>query len=242
LVNENSYKAQKNIKFKKVNLTERNMNYLKIIGEIIKLRPPDKPKIVQYHVNAYSLVRRIKKILSYSSKSDKILFIGDDDFTSLVLYKLGYKHLTVVDIDEEILNLIKTYSKNSINTIQFDLRETYKGKYLSLKEEYDLFVTDPPYTKDGIRIFIMSGLINLKKRGIGIIILPYKYKERMRWAKLEFIEEFLIRNNLLILEIIPNCQKYYHGTKSSMAIIKNMKKQKDNKFKIKKLFGYKHFY
>jgi len=218
------------------------MNYLKIIGEIIKLRPPDKPKIVQYHVNAYSLVRRIKKILDYSNKSDKIFFIGDDDFTSLILYKLGYKHLTVIDIDEEILNLIKTYSKSNINTIQFDLRKVYKGKYPFLKEKYDLFITDPSYTKDGIRIFIMSGLINLKKNGVGIIMLPYKYKGDMRWAKLKFIEEFLIRNNLLILEIIPNCQKYYHGTKSSIVIIKNMTKQKDNKFKIKKLFGYKHFY
>ncbi|PHM28014.1 bis-aminopropyl spermidine synthase family protein [Xenorhabdus budapestensis] len=89
----------------------------------------------------------------------KILFLGDDDLTSLALMmafkKPGHyckNNIYVKDIDKELLEFIREVSKENnfiINTEFVDLK--HSNKYA---KSFDVILTDPPYTFDGLKLFL----------------------------------------------------------------------------------------
>lgn len=94
----------------------------------------------------------------------KVLFLGDDDHTSLAISSVAIEsNVTVLDIDERILNSISDMSKShqyGIETIRHDLRKPLPKDLL---DSFDVVFTDPPYTSSGIALFINQGLSALKK-------------------------------------------------------------------------------
>jgi hypothetical protein len=207
---------------------------------VIKLRLPEDPKLGQYHIDRISLKNRIIKIMEYANKDSPILFVGDDDFTSLALDRLGYKNLSVLDVDEKILQKLSSLSDGEIETTRFDLREIYKGVYPNYSSKFELFVTDPPtFSFDGLQIFSIAGIKSLKLKGVGMIAVPYKWggkrivdpkgstdrtKEGIETVNFEF-QRFILNNGCMIEELIPKNTKTPHGTFSSTIIIKKTRER-----------------
>ncbi|MFX1594127.1 MAG: adenosylmethionine decarboxylase, partial [Promethearchaeota archaeon] len=86
----------------------------------------------------------------------KIIFLGDDDVISLALGMTQLaEEISVVDIDNRVLEFIsqsveKLNFKN-FNVLNHDLRESCPK---TIMNKYDVVVMDPPYTNEGLRLFL----------------------------------------------------------------------------------------
>ncbi|ADC70177.1 protein of unknown function DUF43 [Methanocaldococcus sp. FS406-22] len=137
----------------------------------------------------------------------RILFVGDDDLTSLptALTNMA-EEIVVVDIDERILKLIEKFSQKEnvkIKTIKHDLRNPLPK---DLKERFDVVSTDPPYTVNGLKLFLSRGIEALGKEGIAY--LSYSHKPIDEWLS---IQKAITDMGFVISELIPNFN-YYEGS------------------------------
>jgi len=205
-----------------------------ITKKIMSLRTPDKPFLRAYHLTYLSTKEKIEKILEISSPSQHIFFIGDDDLISLALYFLGYKNLWVIDIDEELLEILSKNSTNKIVVLKYDLKKIYERRWPKINQKFDLFITDPPYTYDGMKIFSSLGIKHLKIKGRGMITYPEKAPPRSSIkdiaSRVSALQEFVARNGCKIEEIIKDSQISFHGTVGSIMIIRKIKKVSHIKF------------
>jgi len=219
------------------------MNVRSIVSHVVKKRTKDKPGLTAYHIDYFSTLRRVKTILKYSSKNSNVLFVGDDDLISVILSLIGYSNIAVIDLDEELLGIISSTSRNKVKAIKFDLKKVYKNKYPPLKSNFDIFVTDPPYSEDGLRIFPAVGIKYLKINGIGMIVSPSKKIPNVSVRdpdKLTYLlENFLLKNGMIIIDIIPDSQISYHGTISSLRVVRKIR---NTKIYFDHLYGMNQFY
>ncbi|WP_048056304.1 bis-aminopropyl spermidine synthase family protein [Methanocaldococcus fervens] len=137
----------------------------------------------------------------------RILFVGDDDLTSLpaALTNMA-EEIAVVDIDERILKLIEKFSQKEgvkIRTIKHNLRNPLPD---DLKESFDVISTDPPYTVNGLKLFLSRGIEALGKEGIAY--LSYSHKPIDEWLS---IQKAITNMGFVISELIPNFN-YYEGS------------------------------
>ncbi len=102
-------------------------------------------------------------------EGNSIICIGDDDSISLSLALLGRtlgikpRRLAVIDIDEMRLDhLARSATKYEleIELVHHDLRDPLP-KYLV--ENFDVFQTDPPYTLEGMSLFLTRAIESLHK-------------------------------------------------------------------------------
>jgi len=86
-------------------------------------RPPAKRKFDQFGVTEETLEARANFLAEGGFlKDSKILFLGDYDLTSLAcLTKAQNSEIWVLDIDGEVLEIVKKESQGSIFTIQHNL-------------------------------------------------------------------------------------------------------------------------
>lgn len=136
----------------------QNDTYQKVY-EMLKrnLNARSKPKrqYDQFFATFETTVRRALLLLHNGDLVGKhIICIGDDDLISLAIAKIGgAESITVLDIDDDILNTIKTINKREglrVETIKYDVREILPQK---LHDRFDIVFTDPPYTPEGIKLF-----------------------------------------------------------------------------------------
>lgn len=196
------------------------------VRKSMRLRTPDKPQHGAYHVDFRSMLTRIATITKHAEKSSPILLVGDDDLTSLVLHYLGFSDVTVIDFDSELLQTVKRASKDRIRTLSFDLRGIYRGKLPRLSARHALFVTDPPYGVDGLRVFAGVGLRALAPGGYGIVVCPSRRIDGSSvgdpLALGRSLQSFLIASGAVVTELIPDAQRSYHGTLSSLVVVQKI--------------------
>jgi S-adenosylmethionine/arginine decarboxylase-like enzyme len=99
----------------------------------------------QFQCSALSLKNRYKLINKLISKECKILLVGDDDFLSIELFKHNFLDITVIDIDQRVLDKISSVSKN-IKVHNMNILDESSVRYLSSKTKYNLVFFDPMYT------------------------------------------------------------------------------------------------
>jgi hypothetical protein len=95
----------------------------------------------------------------------RILFLGDDDFTSVAIAKYQKaEEITVLDIDKRVLDGIEDISIKQnlgIKTAEYDAKKILPRDFLG---KYDVVFTDPPYTPNGIKLFISRAIEALDSR------------------------------------------------------------------------------
>ncbi len=96
----------------------------------------------------------------------RVLLIGDDDSVSVACALLGKlvasrplaRRIMVLDIDPKRLSFIRDCASRhgvEIETLQHDLRQTLPAE---LSGAFDTFITDPPYTLEGAKLFLTRGI------------------------------------------------------------------------------------
>jgi S-adenosylmethionine/arginine decarboxylase-like enzyme len=113
----------------------------------------------------------------------------------------------VFDIDPELLGEIQARSTKGIQTIQHDCRVMMPNLY---KGNYDLVITDPPYTTNGVKIFLNRSIELLGKADVNsnkYIILYYGNSFRTSEKTLK-IQEIISDMKLLIEDKIDKFARY----------------------------------
>lgn len=204
----------------------------KDIKQTVKLASKNRPKsnelIDQCPISDDDLVIRVKLILDYLKpiEDKKILFVGDDDLASAVIGKLSKVYISLIDIDEQILEISKraVLNKSSIFLEANILDIVDKVSKDPVTGTFDAFVTDPPYTEMGYRYFLTYGIKHLNIGGMAFIAVPYMNEENWSSELLYKVQEFLIKNGFVLIEIIPGFAEYVHEDEviSTMVIAKKV--------------------
>ena len=150
-----------------------------------------------------------------------VLLLGDDDFTSLGLALLKTQtRISVVDIDERLLETITEISeeeKYKINCYNADLREFLPEE---LHNQFDVVLTDPPYTPAGLRLFLSRAIQALKTSSGKKIYLAFAHRAPNELLE---IQKVILEHNLAIQQIIPGFNLYdgaeLHANTTFLAIL-----------------------
>ncbi|MBY9010311.1 MAG: adenosylmethionine decarboxylase [Candidatus Lokiarchaeota archaeon] len=127
------------------------------IEKILENRPEPDFALDQSHAITSTVVNRALYLLKKGDiEGRKILFLGDDDATSLAVGLLNLaEEITVIDIDSNVIKFLSysadTLSLKNYNVLTHDLRESSPASVLN---NYDIVVMDPPYTNEGLRLFL----------------------------------------------------------------------------------------
>ncbi|MBD2816190.1 adenosylmethionine decarboxylase [Xenorhabdus sp. Flor] len=197
---------------------EKNRNFkdelVNLLSPIYAKRPRVNVLLDQAHATLDTSIRRVMLLLNNPIVfKQKILFLGDDDLTSLALMmafkKLGNyckDNIYVKDIDKELLEFIKEVSKENnfiINTEYVDLKHSDKyAKY------FDVILTDPPYTFSGLKLFL-SRAISFAKNDGSEILLSFGQKKPKENQE---VQKLFSDQNLFIKNIYPQFNQYHGGS------------------------------
>ena len=176
--------------------------------EIAQNRPPSIPEYDQGFILPEDLVH--KAILMHEKcdlENRKILILGDDDLFSIYVGLVGKcEKITVVEIDERLVNFINEVSsteKLEIEVFPYDLSNPLPQQ---LKNSFDVFVSEPPESLEGFICFLTRGKEGLKERGSGYIGLTTLESTYEKWSE---IQKWCLNNGFVITDILKNFSRYW---------------------------------
>lgn len=165
-----------------------------------------------------------------------IALFGDDDLVSIALHLLSLdtkdqpKELIVFDIDPEIVDAINKYAEdNKLTYLKAHLYDARDELPKNQMHKFDVVMTDPPYTRVGVELFINRTLELLKdpKDESGpYLFLCYgnSFKEPDKLLK---VQELITKYRLLLEDKINNFNSYTGaesiGNRSSLFVLKKNK-------------------
>lgn len=139
----------------------------------------------------------------------RVLCVGDHDLTSLAIASIyPDAEVSVADVDERILAYIDARSAElglNVRTRWADLR---LGLPPSLRGQADLAVTDPPYTPEGIGLFVARAVEGLRDPEQGRVLLAYGASERTPMLALK-VQNSLHDLNLAYEAMYPDFNRYF---------------------------------
>lgn len=138
-----------------------NSDLYKVINDIRnRSEVHDKREYDQFPATAPTIVNRalfMSKQFDLSGK--RVLLLGDDDYTSVAIGLMDQStEITVLEVDEAVISAIKKHAADynlSIKIVKGDLRENLPN---NLKSQFDVVFTDPPYTEEGIKLFLSRAI------------------------------------------------------------------------------------
>ncbi|MDP2734735.1 MAG: bis-aminopropyl spermidine synthase family protein [bacterium] len=171
---------------------------------ISDLRPQPKRKLDQFGVTEETLEARAQFLSKRGFLSAaKILFLGDFDLTSLAcLHLIKNSELWVLDSDEEVLDVIKKEGKGALQTIHHNLVSPLPKK---LHASFDYVFTDPPYTPQGVGLFVSRALEALTLGARARIIFSYGSLDPVRVLA---VQQVILSQGLVIEEILKGFNQY----------------------------------
>jgi len=133
---------------------------VKLFQSVRKKQPLPKREYDQFTATTETTARRASLLSFFGDvKEKKLLFLGDDDFTSVATASLKEaEKIVAVDIDERILGEIQGLSNNhgfEIETVKYDARKKLPKELIGV---FDVVFTDPPYTPEGFNLFISRAI------------------------------------------------------------------------------------
>jgi predicted methyltransferase len=183
------------------------------------LRPEARWEIDQVHTTVEDLARRAAFVAESGDVLDKdLLFVGDDDFCSLVVCATGApRRVVVVDVDERVLERLAgaAASKNlPLEVVHYDL-----GRYAdepmpeSLAGQFDAFLTDPPYSDAGSMLFCAFGMDALRARpGVAAYVaLPWLAREAWSDELLVRVQSALLNQGFFLSDVRRAFHAYEHA-------------------------------
>ncbi|MEW6471607.1 MAG: bis-aminopropyl spermidine synthase family protein [Actinomycetota bacterium] len=184
------------------------------MAELAAGLPPSRWRLDHVPATPETMARRALYLArEYELAGSSVLCLGDHDLTSLAVgHAVPGAELTVVDIDEPILDHISASAGrlgSAVTTAWADLRLALPS---SLIGTADLVFTDPPYTTEGMRLFLMRGLEALRPTGHERLAFCFGTGERHLVKALEV--QSLLGDLRLALEAMLPGFNHYEGAEA----------------------------
>jgi len=229
-------------------ILESDEEYLRVLDFLKNLsenRPEPIREYDQFTATVETTSRRVMLLKFFDDIAGKrLLFLGDDDFTSVAAAGLGLADsITVLDVDDRLIESMKKISKQKnlgINIIKHDLRKKIPEK---LRDQFDVVFTDPPYTELGIQLFLSRAVDCLDKDNKAArVYLCYGNSDKAKERFLP-VQKILIDSGFMIRWIFDKFNRYSGaesiGSTSSILILDSTPK---TKILIKEDYGRKPIY
>ncbi len=213
-----------------------------IFDKYNEIRPKPKREYDQFYSTSETQVARVKLLSEQNDLENcEVLFLGDDDITSVCLAVLGIaKRVAVVDIDQAQLSFISQIAKEErlkIELYHYDLRKKLPDE---LKAKFDIVFTDPPYTPNGFKTFLQRQ-IEAQKGTFGTIYICYGTSERSLERILP-IQAIINEYDLVISHVFKNFNRYTGaesiGSSSNLYVLRTTKHSKPKKLDVGRFYTY----
>jgi predicted methyltransferase len=189
-------------------LLEGHADRLHALVEHIAAAPAPLPSLDHVPATAETVMRRAVWLdRTYDLTGARVLCIGDHDQTSVALALANSTvEIAVVDVDDGVLRHID--STGAARCLWADLRFRLPD---SVRGWADLVVTDPPYTPDGVRLFLARGLQGLRNRDQGRLVMAYGFGEQPALGLK--VQQSIASLHLVYEAILPSFNRY-HGAQA----------------------------
>ena len=205
---------------------------VKLLEKYVYQRPSPDRKYDQFTATIETTARRASLLNFFEDVREKrLLFLGDDDFTSVAVANLHTASgVTVLDIDNRITDKIESISKSEkldLNLGNYDARKILP---LSYSGKFDVVFTDPPYTTDGIKLFVSRAVqaLDLSNQTARVYVC-YGNSDRAKERFLPIYEAFTA-SGLMIRWVFDKFNRYQGaesiGSASSLFILETTSKTK----------------
>jgi len=150
-------------------LAEELEGVLGRLQQLCEARPRVDLALDQSHATPETALRRALYLYEHDALEGRdILILGDDDLTSLALCLLStfldiqVRKLVVLDLDLRLVDYLRAAAEQEgwrLAAVRHDLRQNLPG---GLAGQFDVFLTDPPYTLKGLDLFVSRGVTGLR--------------------------------------------------------------------------------
>ena len=185
------------------------------VEKIFQNRPEVDVTIDQSKCTIETAFKRASYLLQKrEALSGSLICVGDDDLVSVACAFLYHYithgkgadfHVTVVDKDSRISKYITKISQDYQLPITCILHDLINPMPAELIQQFDCMITDPPYTLNGLQLFVIRGLACLKKNKEISIFLSYPHKSFVDRLKMQ---EFLTAHHIVIDHITERFNHY----------------------------------
>jgi N4-bis(aminopropyl)spermidine synthase len=163
---------------------------------------------------AKTVVRRALWLnATFDLAGSHLLCIGDHDLSSLAVGALVPElAVTVLDVDEQLLEFIEGRAAQHGYSVQCwyaDLRFGIPG---IAAESADIVLTDPPYTPEGVQLFLGRGVQGLRDRTHGRLVMAYGFSPLHPALGLKV--QRAVQDLDLVAEAILPAFNRYHGAQA----------------------------
>jgi N4-bis(aminopropyl)spermidine synthase len=147
---------------------------------------------------------------NFELRGAQVLCVGDHDLTSLGLFLAGGAaglRVSVVDVDEALLQYIGTEAGRRGFDIRCYFADLRLGLPAALQDSAQLVFTDPPYTAEGVHLFVTRGLQGLGDQRNGRVLVAYGFGEQQPALGLA-VQEALAPLHLTYEAVLPGFNRY----------------------------------
>ncbi len=180
---------------------------LRRFQELTRDRPPTVTEYFQGNVDAETALAKVAVIDAREGLAGKrVVVVGDDDYVSLALALTGLpEKIWVLEIDERIVDFIGRVASAEgfpIEVVRYDVREPLPTQ---LRQQADVFVSEPLETVSGFLAFVARGAGALREGGTGYVGLTSLECGRRKWR---MIQQRILDMGFVITEILPRFSHY----------------------------------
>ena len=192
---------------------EEYSRQLEIIEKYSLLRGQPNTVIDQSYATPLTSLFRVLVMSHYFDLFYKnYAFVGDSDLTSIALAQFLHptSRIVVFDVDKNLGSIINQANEElnvKIEFVEYDLRKTFPKEFTN---QFNCFMTDPPYTRFGAKLFISRGIQLLSKESDGVSYLSFSQKPP---SEMQSVQKDLIDMGCLITNILPNFNEYIGAQK-----------------------------
>ncbi len=139
------------------------------MGEICEGRPGVDVTLDQSHATPETALRRALYLYEYDALEGRdVLILGDDDLSSLAVGLLSeflglqVRNLVVLECDGRLVDYLRGTAGRAgypLEARRHDLRQDLPDELVG---RFDVFLTDPPYTLEGLDLFVSRGVTGLR--------------------------------------------------------------------------------
>ena len=192
------------------------------LAQLIEKAPASRKSLDHVSATAETAVRRALWLeCTFDLDNARVLCVGDHDLTSVAIAEVNPRTaVTVVDIDDDILGYIDSMGYASIRCLWSDFRY---GLAPHAEGWADLVFTDPPYTPEGVRLFLGRGVLGLRKSEVARLVMAYGFSEMHPVLGLK-VQRAAASLHLTFDAILPRFNSYHGaqavGSRSSIYVLR----------------------
>ncbi|WP_160573914.1 bis-aminopropyl spermidine synthase family protein [Actinomadura physcomitrii] len=189
----------------------RDPGAIEAMDALVRAAPPAVQALDHVPATAETVLKRARYLLDgFDLRGAHVLCVGDHDLTSLGLFVAGGAEglrVSVADIDERLLAFIDAEASRKGWDVRCHAADLRLGLPASLRESCQVVFTDPPYTPEGVGLFVVRGLEGLGDQRNGRVLLAYGYGEQQPALGLA-VQKALNPLHLVYEAMLPGFNRY----------------------------------